>query len=316
MNFTKKVLIADDMHASIIPMFQSIGYAPTYRPHILRSEILEEIKHYDGFVLRSKTTVDQELIDQAVGLQYVVRAGAGMDNIDVDYLESKRIFAINAPEGNRDALAEHTIGMLLTLLHRISYAHNEIARMEWNRASNRGVELKGKVVGIYGVGFMGTAVAQKLSGFGCHVIGYDKYKKNFGNAYVREVNLKEFMEKTEILSIHIPLQTDTRYLFDQAYLEKFYNLMIIINTSRGEILKLKALLELLRSDKLYGAALDVIENEKLHTYTHDEKDLLQQLIAYPNIIITPHVGGWTHESYQRINEVIIEKVKEFIAISI
>lgn len=309
MNNFNKVLIVDDMHESIIPLLKEAGYDPIYLPVITRNEILEIIHEFVGLVIRSKTMVDPELIEKGKYLKFVARAGSGIDKLDVSHLKSRDITIINAPEGNRDALGEHVLGILLTVLHRLHISFQQVSNGMWDREGNRGIELKGKVVGIFGVGHMGTSFARKLAGMECEVIGYDKYVTSFDSQYVKKVSIDEFFERTEILSIHIPLTEETRYLFDGQFLSNFSRLKVLINTSRGKILKLEDLVHLLEDGRLYGAALDVLENEKLAIYTNKERSLIKKLISFPNVIITPHVGGWTFESYQRINEVLVEKLK-------
>ncbi len=306
---SKRILIVDDIHECLLPLLEKEGYEPVYSPLITRAEILEIIQEFEGLIIRSKTDVDEELIDAAENLKFVARAGAGMDKVDTKYLKSQGIKIINAPEGNRDALGEHALGMLLSLLHKISSGNYEVKNGRWDREANRGIELKDKVVGVYGVGNMGMSFAEKLSGFGCEVIGYDKFKERFESEYVRKVELEQFMEETEILSIHIPLYDETRYLFNEAYLKRFPNLKVLINTSRGEVLKTADLIKFLDDGAIYGACLDVLENEKLTHHTSEEKVMFRQLTSLANVIITPHVGGWTFESYKKISEVIAEKIK-------
>ena len=310
MNKDNRILIVDDMHESILPLLRNEGYDPIYLPIITRKEILEIIDQFDGLIIRSKTNVDQELVDKATSLRFVARAGAGVDKLDEMYLQSKDIKIINAPEGNRDALAEHTLGILLSVLHRLSFSFEQIKEGIWDREGNRGIELKNKTVGVYGVGNMGKTFAKKLAGMQCEVIGYDKYNEDFEDDTVKKVNLDELMERTEILSIHVPLTEETNYLFDAAYLKRFKNLKVLVNTSRGKVLKTKDLVELLNAGEVYGAALDVLENEKPATYSELELTVNEKLVSHPNVIVTPHVGGWTYESYQRINEVIVEKLRD------
>ena len=310
MNPNKRILIVDDMHESIIPLLTEAGYESVYLPVIERKEILVIIDQFEGLIVRSKTEVDKELIDAGTNLLFVARAGAGMDKVDEDYLQFKKIRLINAPEGNRDSLGEHALGMLLSLLHKISSSFEEVKKGVWNRETNRGIELKGKTVGIYGVGNMGMSFASKLRSLDCKIIGYDKYKEKLPANFVEKVGLEELMRRTEILSIHIPLYEETRHLFDESYLRKFEKLKILINTARGEILSTAALVRLLEEGRIYGAALDVLENEIFEGYTKREQYLFKQLTKFPNVLITPHVGGWTFESYQRINEIIVHKIKE------
>lgn len=304
-----RVLIADDMHESILPLLRDAGYDPVYLPVIDREGILAIIHEFDGLIIRSKTNVDKELIDATSHLKFVARAGAGVDQVDLDYLNEKGIKMINAPEGNRDALGEQVLGMLLSLLHRITISHIQVSHGIWDRSGNRGIELKGKVVGIYGMGNMGKSFAEKLAGMSCEVIGYD-IKKKVADPNIRQVTLEEFMKQTEILSIHVPYKKDTHHLFNRAFLEQFSQLKVVLNTARGGILLTKDLIELMEEGKIYGAALDVMENEKFSTYTQEEKALFKRLSQLPNVIITPHIAGWTYESYARINEVMVQKLGE------
>ena len=305
----KRILIVDDMHESIIPLLEKTGFVPDYQPNIRREEILKIIQGCIGLIIRSKTKVDPELIDCGVDLRFIARAGSGMDKIDQKYLAKKNILAINAPEGNRDSLGEHAIGMLLNLLHKINIGDKEIKNGVWNRRSNMGCELKNKTLGIYGYGFMGEAFAKKLFSFDCKIIAYDKFKNGFSSKNVEEVDLDEFQRRTEILSLHIPLTSETEGLFDYKNLSQYPKLKVLINTSRGKVLKLFDVVRFMEEGKLIGLGLDVLENEKLSSYSEDEKDLFERLTNLPNVVLTPHVAGWTFESYMRINEVIVKKIK-------
>jgi D-3-phosphoglycerate dehydrogenase / 2-oxoglutarate reductase len=302
-------LIIDEMHESIIPMLERISVKADYRPEISRAEILNIIGNYEGLIIRSKTSVDKELLSRAVKLKFIARAGAGMDQIDVEETEKKNILLFNAPEGNRDALAEHCIGMMLNLLNKICISDMQVKKGMWDREGNRGYELKGKTVGLIGYGFMGRAVAEKLKSFGCRVIAYDKYLKKFSYEYVEEVSLEEIFEETDILSLHIPLNEETRRMINEDYFNRFKKNIWLINTARGEILPLDALNKVLKSGKLRGAALDVLENEKLKDLNVQERKNFDELAASEKVLLTPHVGGWSFESYVRINEILVSKIK-------
>lgn len=291
-------------------MLLNIGWYVDYQPTITREKILEIIPNYQGLIIRSKTEVDQELIGEGANLKFVARAGSGLDQIDIVALQKRNIDLINAPEGNRGALGEHALGLLLSLLHNISKGSNEVKLGKWNREGNRGIELGGKTVGIYGYGHMGSSFAEKLSGFGCRAIAFDKYKEGFGNRYIQEVSLEHLKQEAEILSIHIPLTSETRNHFTADYLRSFKNLKFLLNTARGEILPLDGVLGLLEEGKLLGAGLDVLANENLNSLNAEEKEVFERLTQRQDVIITPHVGGWTHESYVRINDVIVKKIIE------
>ncbi|MEQ8880263.1 MAG: NAD(P)-dependent oxidoreductase [Cyclobacteriaceae bacterium] len=305
-----KILIVDHMHESIIEMLGDSGFRPDYQPEIKRAEILNIIDQYAGIIVRSKTRIDKELISRATNLQFVARAGAGIDNVDYQVISNRNIKLVNAPEGNRDALGEHAVGMLLTLLHKIHLANQEVKQGVWDREGNRGWELKGKTVGIYGFGYMGSAFAKKLRGFDCTVFVYDKYKTGLSNEFIQQVDLQTFQKETEILSLHIPLTSETKFLFDEFYLSQFPKLRILLNTARGEILSLKALDKLLSTSKLIGVGLDVLENEKINQLNMEEQAIFDKLAKRENVIMTPHVAGWTFESYKRINEILVSKLQK------
>lgn len=310
MNEQPHVLIINKMHRSIEAMLNKIGWSADYKPAITREEILEILPKYQGLIIRNKTVIDQVLIERGSNLKFIARAGAGLDRIDISALKNRNIDLINAPEGNRGALGEHTIALLLSLLHKINKGSNEVKKGKWDREGNRGIELEGKTIGIYGYGYMGSSFAEKLTGFGCEIIAFDKYKKGFGERLIQEVSLEHLEQETEILSIHVPLTLETKNHFTADYLRSFKKLKFILNTARGEVLPLNGVLELLEEGKLLGAGLDVLENEKLDTLNHQEQRVFDALAQREEVIFTPHVGGWTHESYKRINEIIINKMIE------
>ncbi|MEQ9405521.1 MAG: NAD(P)-dependent oxidoreductase [Cyclobacteriaceae bacterium] len=308
MNQNSRILIADKMHESIMPLLKEAGFTPEYAPDITREKILSSISDYSGLIIRSKTVVDKELIDKGERLKFVARAGAGLDQLDSAYLEEKGIKVINAPEGNRDAVGEHALGMLLNLLNNISKANQEVKSGIWDREGNRGYELNGKVVGIYGYGNAGKSFAKKLSGLECSVLAYDKYKNGFSENTVTEVDLNEFRRRVEILSIHIPLTGETQFLFSKAELDLYPKLKIILNTARGEVLKLADVLEMIRDKRLIRLGLDVLEKETIASLAGPDKEILEELAKSDHVIFTPHVAGWTVESYQKISQVLAEKI--------
>lgn len=307
-----KVLIIDKMHESIHAMLENIAIEYDYKPELGRDEILKIISNYQGLIVRSKTPVDAELLDSGNQLKFVARAGAGIDNVDMKVMGDRNITLINAPEGNRDALAEHCIGILLTLLNKIHIADREIRSGIWEREGNRGVELKGKTVGLLGYGYMGEAFAKRLQSFGVEIIAYDNEKTGFSNQYVKEVSLKELKERTQIFSIHIPLNKENKNLINNQFLSEFKQLDFLINSSRGEVLPLSDLVALLKNGTLKGAALDVLENEKINKMTDKDRWVFDELIQLPQVVLTPHVAGWTYESYYKINEILTEKIKKII----
>ncbi len=304
----KKCLIVDEMHESIQDLLTQIGIESVYLPKASREEILNRIHDFQGLLIRSKTEVDKELIDAATQLKFIGRAGAGLDKIDVAYVESKGIEILNAPEGNRDALAEHAVGLLLSLLNNINRADAEVRNWIWDREGNRGVELSDKTVGIIGYGYMGQAFVQRLRAFDCRVLVYDKYRKGFGTKNVEEVSLDKMFAKADILSLHVPLTEETRSWINADFFNQFKKNIYLLNTARGEIVPTKDLLQLLDSGKILGAALDVLEKEKFDQLTEDQKSMFENLFRRKNVVLSPHVGGWTFASFKRINEVLVGKI--------
>jgi D-3-phosphoglycerate dehydrogenase len=306
---TKKVLVVDKMHESLEQDFREIGYEIDYQPgidkHMVREQLIDG--HYVGLVVRGKIRVDEKLIS-GTNLRFVCRAGAGVDNLDLAALKARAIEIINAPEGNRDAVGEHCLGMLLMIMHKIRMGDHEVRNYKWDREGNRGWELKDKTVGIFGYGHMGSSFAEKLAGLGCRVIGYDHRDIEPELPYVEMVNEQRFFEETQILSIHIELNEANYQLIDYNFLKRFSNLTILINSSRGEVLVLSDLVRLLREKELIGVALDVLENEKIDQLSADQKKIFEELKSFPTVIMTPHVAGWTFESYRRINKVLAQKL--------
>ncbi|MDN5215454.1 NAD(P)-dependent oxidoreductase [Fulvivirgaceae bacterium BMA12] len=304
----KGCLIVDELHTSIIANLESLGFEVSYRPDIQRREILEVIGDYEGVIVRSKLFLDKEFFNAARRLKFIARAGAGLDQIDVEEVEKRQITIVNAPEGNRDALAEHCVGMILCLLNKIHLANNQIAAGEWHREVNRGVELAGKAIGIIGYGYMGEAFAKRLSGFGCNVLAYDKYKTGFSDGFIREASLQKIFEECDIVSFHVPLTEETKDMVNAAFIANFKKNIYIVNTARGEILPLDNLKVQLLNGKVIGAALDVHEFEKKPSLSPDETALFDFFKTAENVLLTPHVGGWTHESYEKISRILFEKI--------
>lgn len=299
------------MHPGIMPCLESEGIDFNYLPDISRNELKTIIQDYDGIIVRSKTNLDKEMLDYGKNLKFIARAGAGTDKIDDAYCHEKGITIFNAPEGNRDALGEHAMGILLTLFNKIHTGDSEIRNGVWDREGNRGVEISGKVVGIIGYGFMGSAFAKRLSGFDCEVLTFDKYKENYGDENARAVDLEEIFEKAEVISLHVPLTVETHGLYNPDFFKNFKKNIFLVNTSRGSVLPLSGLIQLLDTGKILGAALDVLENEKLNTFNNSEKINFNNLIKRKNVVLTPHVGGWSFESYKKINDVLIQKIASF-----
>ena len=306
-----KILITDSMHSSLFSMLEEQGWSYNYQPDYRRQDIIDALPDYDGLIIRSKTFVDEEVLVHAKSLKFIARAGAGLDLIDLQIVKERDIEVFHAGEGNRDAVGEHAVGMLLCLFNNILRADTEIRNGIWDREGNRGVEIMNKTVGIIGYGNNGGATAKRLSGFGCKVLAYDKYRDNYGDSFAEEASLERIMQEADILSLHIPLTEVTRYLINQDFIDQFSKPFYLLNLSRGEIVKLKAVVNGLESGKIKGACLDVLENEKIKNLTADQQGDFDYLISSDKVILTPHIGGWSHESYVRINEVLVRQIKNW-----
>lgn len=299
------------MHPSIIKILEETGIETHYEPTITQEAIFEKIKDYEGIIVRGKIKLDKDFFKKATNLKYIGRAGAGKDNIDLEVAESLGITILNAPEGNRDAVAEHVIGMILNLLNKISGADKEIRNRIWKREANRGVELGSQTVGVIGFGNTGREVAKRLTSFGCKVLAYDIRGIKYSELGVIISSLENIFQEADIVSLHIPLDNHNRNLVNKDFFVKFQKPIWLINTARGEIVNTADLLEQIKIGKVLGAGLDVLENEKLETLSLPQKQNFEDLIKLPNVLLTPHVAGWTFDSYRKISEVLGRKIALF-----
>lgn len=304
---SKKILIVDDLHPAFKEQAILMGYEVDDEPQITRQQTIEKIKNYAGIAVRTKFRIDAEIFAAAANLKFVARAGAGLDNIDENIAFERNISLINAPEGNCDAVGEHATGLLLSLMNNFRRADLEIRNGIWDREGNRGYELKGKKVGIIGYGFMGQSFAKKLAGFEVDVMAYDKYKTGFSDAFAREVSMEEIVKHSDVLSLHIPLTAETKLMVDEEYFFHFKKPIFFLNTARGEIVDVKAVLNAVNSGKILGVGLDVLQAEKFPIL--GEQNWYNDLIKNDKVILTPHVAGWTFDSYRKISEVLAEKLR-------
>ncbi|MCE7038883.1 NAD(P)-dependent oxidoreductase [Dyadobacter sp. CY312] len=310
-----KILIADSMHSSLFTMFEERGWTYSYQPEFKRQDIIDALPGYDGLVIRSKTFVDNELMEAGKQLKFIARAGAGLDLIDLDVAALRKIDVFHAGKGNRDAVAEHALGMLLALFNNIIRADRQVRQGTWDREGNRGVEIMEKTVGIIGYGNNGGATAKRLSGFGCKVLAYDKYRDNYSDAFAEEASIERIMQEADILSLHIPLTSETKFLVNEDFIQGFTKPFYLLNLSRGETAHLRAIADGLKSGKIKGACLDVLENEKLKNLKPDQQEAFDYLCSVDNVVLTPHIGGWTHESYYRINEVLVSQIERWLDVT-
>lgn len=316
MNKGMDVLFVDSTHDRLPDKLSQSGFNCDYKPDIKPYDIIKIIPKYDGVIIRSKIKIDKTIIDEATKLKFIGRVGAGLENIDVEYATQKGIKCFNSPEGNRDAVGEQALGMLLSLFNNILNADVEVRAGKWIREGNRGVEIKGKTIGIIGYGNMGGAFAQRLKGFEANVIAYDKYKINYSNEFVAEKGLEDLFEQTDILSLHVPLTEETKFMVNDEFINRFKKDIYIINTARGKVIKTEDLVKNMKLGKVLGAALDVLEYEQvsfenLHS-GNDLPEAFQHLIKSNNVVLTPHIAGWTHESNIKLSEYLADKIiKEF-----
>lgn len=307
-NMQPLVLIADEMHPSLLPMLSTIGLEGHYRPLINRSEMCAILGDYAGLVIRSKTKVDETLLQFGTQLRFVARAGAGLDLVDAAAVQRRNIKLFQANAGNCDTVAEHAVALLLALLTNLVRADRQVRQKIWDREANRGFELMHKTVGIIGYGHNGQATAKRLSGFGCRVLCFDKYRDDYADAYAQAVSMPQIMAQADVISLHVPLNDDTRQLVNDRFIDSAAKPFYLLNCARGEIVELEALVRGLENGKIRGAGLDVLENEKLGTLTPTQGAAFGYLCASDNVLLTPHVAGWSHESYQRINQVLVAQI--------
>ncbi|MGL4631581.1 MAG: NAD(P)-dependent oxidoreductase [Leadbetterella sp.] len=307
-----KVLIVDEMHPSIVQMPEELGLEVDYRPEIAYDKVLELVKDYEGLVIRSKFEIDENFLEHASNLKFIGRAGAGLDLIDIEACKKRGIEIFAANEGNRVAVAEHLIGMVLCLFNNIHIADAQVKNKVWKREENRGEELYGKTVGIIGYGNNGQTTAERLLAFGCKILAYDKYKYGFGNAFVKETTLEDIFENVDILTIHIPLSKESLAWINSDFIDRFKKSFYLCNIARGEIVCLEDVANKLKEGKLRGLVLDVLENEKLHNLTPQQEAAFEFIKNQKNVILTPHIAGWTHESYKKINEVLKDKIDRYL----
>lgn len=310
-----RVLFIDSTHPILIELLTNAGFECVLGTKMSKNEIESIINTFDGVIIRSRITIDKQIIDKATKLKFIGRVGAGLESINVNYAEQKGIRCFNSPEGNRDAVGEHALGMLLCLFNNLIRANYEVKNGMWKREKNRGIEIKGKTVGIIGYGNMGGAFARRLKGFDANVIAYDKYKTNYSDDYAKENTLEELFDKADILSLHVPLTDETKFMVNNEFINKFKKNIYLINTARGMVVKTNDLVDNLDTGKILGAALDVLEYEKTsfeELHKNEMPDTFKKLINNEKVILSPHIAGWTVESNVKLSKFLAEKIiKEF-----
>jgi D-3-phosphoglycerate dehydrogenase / 2-oxoglutarate reductase len=305
------LLITDPVHPLLIARFTAAGYTCDYQPETNDTAVRTIIHNYEGLIINSKIRVDKAMLDAAVRLRFVGRLGAGMEIIDREYAAEKGVAVHGSPEGNCNAVAEHALGMLLACANNMLRADRQVRNFDWQREQNRGFELMGKTIAILGFGHTGSGFAQKLQGLGMTVLAYDKYlPKGYAKAmdWVIETDYSTIFKTADIVSLHLPLTPETRHLVEEHWLSQFQKNIVLINTSRGNIVKTASLIKNLQNGKIRNACLDVFENEKPNTFSTEEMNNFQKLYSFDNVIVTPHIAGWTHEAKEKMADVLCKKI--------
>ena len=308
MNSNNLVIITAKVHEYLPAALLDKGFTVKYLPGINYEELYLMGNEAVGLIVTTRLEIDKKFIDRAVNLKWIGRLGSGMELIDLPYAASKGITCVSSPEGNRIAVGEHALGMLLSVIHRISSSFDEIRKGEWCRESNRGIELTGKTVGIIGFGNTGTAFANLLAPFGVTVLVYDKYKYDFSSGHIKEASMEQVCRYADVISFHVPLNHETKYMADELFFNSLQQAPVIINTSRGSVVKTTALVAALQQKMISGAALDVLENEQPATLPAIGKELFDFLIHQKNVLLTPHIAGYSREAFYKMSKVIIEKL--------
>ena len=340
----KKVLVTDDVHPLLMNGLESLGFTCFYQPNIINEAVHKVIGDYEGLIINSKIMVDKALLDAGVKLQFVGRVGSGMEIVDKKYAAEKGVAVLSSPEGNRNAVAEHALGMLLALANNLVRSNQEVKNFDWQREKNRGFELMGKTIGIVGFGHTGSAFATKLMSMGMRILTYDKYllsgytegvrqaagksfqmnnaeltDENWNFSTMQEVDFQTVMNESDIISFHLPLTDEVAHMADAAFFNACKKNIILLNTSRGKVVETVDLIAALKSGKVQGAGLDVFENEKPETYVTasgarqaGERAMYSALFNYDNVIVSPHIAGWTHESKERLASVLLKRIEKLL----